>query len=191
MRITALVSLLAACTVAMPVMDRRQFGGDMVNGPTALSNANVNNGAQSEGSLTDEGSMDGAQIINPIGNDLTKVNTNQDFHDNVLQNANFNVAQDTQGGAVVGNNNEVFPGLGGHSQQGIVFRRQVISSFRPGVTSDGAQVGSGFAFKRQFIEVGRPGVVINNQNTIADNARADGIIAVNAGVGFGSANIRN
>ncbi|KAJ1830248.1 hypothetical protein IWW55_003784 [Coemansia sp. RSA 2706] len=123
MRTFALVSLLAACAVAAPTTFRRQLPGDSVNGPTALSNPNINNGAQSEGSLKDDSSMDGAQIINPVGNDLTKVNTNQDFHDNVLQNPNFNVASNTQGGAVVGNNNEVFPGFGAHSQ-GIVFRRQ-------------------------------------------------------------------
>ncbi|KAJ2164514.1 hypothetical protein IW145_003701 [Coemansia sp. RSA 521] len=127
MRTFALTALLAACAMAAPVFDVRQLPGDSVNGPTALSNPNINNGAQDEGVLKDTESMDGAQIINPVGNDLTKVNNNMNLHDNVLQNPNFNIAHDTQGGAVVGNNNEVFPGLG-FGSSGIVFKRQAVNA---------------------------------------------------------------
>ncbi|KAJ2350776.1 hypothetical protein GGF43_004224 [Coemansia sp. RSA 2618] len=94
----------------------------MVNGATALSNPTVNNGALSEGSLDTSTSFDGAVIANPMGNSLTNVNDNTNIHDNILQNPNFNVAENTEGGAVVGNNNQVFPDFGGSSH--IVFRRQ-------------------------------------------------------------------
>ncbi|KAJ2544386.1 hypothetical protein GGF49_001247 [Coemansia sp. RSA 1853] len=145
------------CAMAAPVLDVRQLPGDSVNGPTALSNPNINNGAQAEGVLEDNESMDGAQIINPVGNDLTKVNNNMNLHDNVLQNPNFNIAHDTQGGAVVGNNNDVYPGLGLGSS-GIVFKRQAVNaptaidnpvvnngamregSLDAGVSADGANV---------------------------------------------------
>ncbi|KAJ2820889.1 hypothetical protein IWW50_004875, partial [Coemansia erecta] len=74
------------------------------------------------GSLDSSTSFDGAVIANPMGNSLTNVNDNTNIHDNILQNPNFNVAENTEGGAVVGNNNQVFPDFGGSSH--IVFRRQ-------------------------------------------------------------------
>ncbi|KAJ2823073.1 hypothetical protein IWW50_003940 [Coemansia erecta] len=144
MRTFALVTLLAASALAAPAaLHRRQLPGDSVNGPTALSNPNINNGAQDDGVLKDTESFDGAQIINPIGNDLTKVNENTNVHDNVLQNPNFNVAHDTQGPAVVGNDNEVFPGFGVHTSSGIVFKRQLGSSVNAPAAIDNPTVNNG------------------------------------------------
>ncbi|KAJ1815929.1 hypothetical protein LPJ56_004424 [Coemansia sp. RSA 2599] len=116
----------AASVIAAPMGFRlRQLPGDSVNGPTAISNPLVNNGALEEGSLKDESSLAGAQIINPVGNDITKVNTNVNLHDNAILNPNFNIAHNTHG-AVVGNDNEVIdaraPDAGWN---GIVFRRQL------------------------------------------------------------------
>ncbi|KAJ2449338.1 hypothetical protein EV183_004947 [Coemansia sp. RSA 2336] len=119
--ITGLFAL--ACVSAAPMYKRQGLPGSSVNGPTALSNPDINNGAKDEGVLKSGLSMDGAQFINPTGNSMTDVNQNTDMHDNVLQNANFNVAKDTQGPAVVGNGNEVIP-LDNDSASGIVFKRQ-------------------------------------------------------------------
>ncbi|KAI9471762.1 hypothetical protein LPJ78_001961 [Coemansia sp. RSA 989] len=122
-RSIAIAGLAAlACVSAAPVK-RQLLPGSSVNGPTALSNPDINNGAKDEGVLKSGSSFDGAQIINPMGNTMTDVNQNTNLHDNVLQNPNFNVAKDTQGPAVVGNNNEVFPAVDGWSS-GIVFKRQ-------------------------------------------------------------------
>ncbi|KAJ2843757.1 hypothetical protein IWW36_005438, partial [Coemansia brasiliensis] len=107
MRSIAIAGLAAfACVSAAPMYRRQMLPGSSVNGPTALSSPNINNGAQDEGMLKGDTSFAGAQIINPTGNDLTDVNQNTDLHDNVLQNPNFNVAKDTSGPAVVGNGNE-------------------------------------------------------------------------------------
>ncbi|KAJ1718092.1 hypothetical protein LPJ61_006867, partial [Coemansia biformis] len=87
---------------------RQGGGGDWVNGSTAVSNPNINNGAQDEGVLKGGSSFDGAEIINPVGNDLTEVNTNVNLHDNIFQNPTVNLAQDTTGPAVVGSGNRIF-----------------------------------------------------------------------------------
>ncbi|KAJ1877094.1 hypothetical protein LPJ57_004131 [Coemansia sp. RSA 486] len=126
MRSLGLVMFVAATSVfAAPLTFKlRQLPGDTVNGPTAISNPLVNNGAFEEGSLKDESSLAGAQIINPMGNDITKVNTNINLHDNAILNPNFNVAHNTHG-AVVGNDNQVIDAStpnGGWN--GIVFRKR-------------------------------------------------------------------
>ncbi|KAJ2908381.1 hypothetical protein GGI21_002943, partial [Coemansia aciculifera] len=101
----------------------RQLPGDSVNGPTALSHPNVNNGEQVEGSVEDSTSLNGAVISNAMGNTLTKVTQNTNVHDNEILNPNVNSASNTEGDVVVGNGNQVFPGNAhGHS---IVFKRQV------------------------------------------------------------------
>ncbi|KAJ2721891.1 hypothetical protein GGI07_003682 [Coemansia sp. Benny D115] len=103
----------------------RQLPGDSVNGPTAISNPTVNNGALDEGVLKDETSFAGAQIINPTGNELTTVNHNVNLHDNAILNPNFNVAHNTQGGVVVGNGNDVLDARApARGWGGIVFKRQ-------------------------------------------------------------------
>ncbi|KAJ2809419.1 hypothetical protein H4R20_000144 [Coemansia guatemalensis] len=140
MRTFALVSFLAACAVAVP-LQVRQLPGNSVNGPTALSNPNINNGAQDEGVLKDSTSFDGAQIINPVGNDLTNVNNNLDFHDNVVENPNVNLASGGEGPAVVGNDNQVFPGPGHGDASHIVFRRQ--SSVNAPAAVDNPTVNTG------------------------------------------------
>ncbi|KAJ2608705.1 hypothetical protein H4S08_004349 [Coemansia sp. RSA 1365] len=124
MRTFALVSF-AVCAFGIP-LQVRQLPGNSVNGPTALSNPDINNGAKDEGVLKDTTSFDNAAIINPVGNDLTNVNNNLNFHDNVVENPNLNIATDGNGPAIVGNDNQVFPGLGhpGH----IVFRRQSVNA---------------------------------------------------------------
>ncbi|KAJ1836255.1 hypothetical protein LPJ63_000391 [Coemansia sp. RSA 2711] len=104
------------------IVGQSGWDSSSVNGPTALSNPTVNNGALKEGSLDSSSSMDGAVVVNPMGNSLTGINTNVNVHDNILENPNVNAAENTDGGAVVGNNNQVFPGLGGSDH--IVFRRQ-------------------------------------------------------------------
>ncbi|KAJ1663905.1 hypothetical protein IW140_004242 [Coemansia sp. RSA 1813] len=129
MRVLAIVSLLAASAVAMPTahMMRRspqQFpAGDMVNGPVALSNPDINNGAKEEGVLSDKTSFDGAFIDHPSDNTITDLNTNVNFHDNAILNPTINAAQNTVGGAVVGSDNEIIP-LGGHGPASIAFRRR-------------------------------------------------------------------
>ncbi|KAJ1823625.1 hypothetical protein GGH91_000261 [Coemansia sp. RSA 2671] len=121
MRTFAFLSLLSACAIAAPLV-LRQLPGDSVNGPTALSHPNINNGESVEGSVEDETSLNGAVISNAMGNTLTKVTQNTNWHDNEILNPNVNSASNTQGDVVVGNGNQVFPGMAhGH---GIVFRRQ-------------------------------------------------------------------
>ncbi|KAJ2206132.1 hypothetical protein IW145_002348, partial [Coemansia sp. RSA 521] len=143
-----------------------QSGADfnMVNGPTALSNPTVNNGALKEGSIDSSTSLDGATIVNPIGNSITGINNNFDFHDNILENPNVNAAQNTEGGAVVGNNNQVFPGFGGSSH--IVFRRQA-----PAEVSN----------------VNAPAAI--NDPTVNNGALTEG--SVDADLSFAGANVQN
>ncbi|KAJ2768740.1 hypothetical protein IWQ57_003407 [Coemansia nantahalensis] len=107
MRVFALVGALAACAAAAP-LQVRQGEGDWVNGPTALSSPNVNNGEQTEGVLKSGTSLAGAEIINPVGNTMTEVNENNNVHDNIFQNPTVNLAQDTDGPAVVGSGNRIF-----------------------------------------------------------------------------------
>ncbi|KAJ2779900.1 hypothetical protein GGI15_003725 [Coemansia interrupta] len=124
------ITLAAAVASAAPVVVRQLVVGDAdsgsnsVNGPTAISNPTVNNGAMQEGSLDSSTSFDGALIMNPTGNSLTDLNNNLNFHDNIVSNPNFNVATDTDGGAVVGNGNQVLS-AGASGMQDIVFKRQV------------------------------------------------------------------
>ncbi|KAJ2447986.1 hypothetical protein EV183_005653 [Coemansia sp. RSA 2336] len=113
----------APLAVRQTIVGQPELGSSSVNGPSALSNPTINNGALSEGSLDSSTSFDGAVFVNPMGNSLTDINSNTNLHDNILENPNFNVASNTEGPAVVGNNNQVFPALGGN--QHVVFRRQV------------------------------------------------------------------
>ncbi|KAJ2382960.1 hypothetical protein GGI05_005480, partial [Coemansia sp. RSA 2603] len=127
---TSAIIFAAAVVSAAPVVVRQLVVGDAdsgsnsVNGPTAISNPTVNNGALQEGSLDSSTSFDGAVIMNPTGNSLTDLNNNLNFHDNIVSNPNFNVATDTDGGAVVGNGNQVLS-AGTSRAQDIVFKRQV------------------------------------------------------------------
>ncbi|KAJ2783503.1 hypothetical protein GGI15_002561 [Coemansia interrupta] len=155
MRSSALLTLLAATAVLaapFPAAVRRQLLGDTVNGSTAISNPLVNNGAMDEGVLKDDTSFAGAQIINPTGNDLTKVNTNVDLHDNAILNPNVNMAKGTQGPVVVGNDNDVIDThVPGAAWNGIMFgRRQMpgnsvnapVAVSDPTVNSGAMQEGS-------------------------------------------------
>ncbi|KAJ2508610.1 hypothetical protein IWW47_000524 [Coemansia sp. RSA 2052] len=124
MRTFALLSLLTACALGAPMLALRQLPGDSVNGPTALSHPNVNNGESVEGSVEDTTSLNGAVISNAMGNDLTKITQNTNVHDNEILNPNVNTASNTQGDVVVGNGNQVFPGHAWGHGSNIVFRRQ-------------------------------------------------------------------
>ncbi|KAJ2715257.1 hypothetical protein H4R19_001297 [Coemansia spiralis] len=140
MRVLALVGVLAACAVAAPLQVRQAAGGDWVNGPTALSNPNINNGAQEEGALKSDTSLAGAEIINPTGNELTMVNENTNLHDNVFQNPTFNLAQNTQGPAVVGSGNHIM-------------RRQGMASVNAPTAIDNPTVNNG-ALREGSLEAG-------------------------------------
>ncbi|KAJ1780905.1 hypothetical protein LPJ59_007168, partial [Coemansia sp. RSA 2399] len=130
MRVLAIVSLLAATAVALPAayLQRRspQDGpsGDMVNGPVALSNPNINNGAQEEGVIDDKTSLEGAFIDHPSDNVITDVNNNFNFHDNTVLNPTINAASNTEGGAIVGGDNQIIPLGHGHGPSSISFRRR-------------------------------------------------------------------
>ncbi|KAJ2778215.1 hypothetical protein H4R18_004739 [Coemansia javaensis] len=167
-----------------------------VNGPTALSSPNVNNGAQQEGSIDAGLSFEGAAIIDPVGNSFTDTNTNLDFHDNILSNPTFNAAIDTNGPAVVGNDNEIIRPAR-HASQGIVLRRQVPvevsnvnapaavndpvvnnGALAQGTTDadlsfDGAQisnpVGNSLAQVNENAEISDNNLVDPNWNVISDN----------------------
>ncbi|KAJ2754230.1 hypothetical protein GGH94_004668 [Coemansia aciculifera] len=134
MRTCALILLAAVAASAAPLAVRQlvvgQSGADSksVNGPTALSNPQVNNGALTEGSIDTSTSLDGAIISNPIGNTLTTVNDNTSFHDNIITNPNINSASDTVGSVVVGNDNQVFRGNTLHGPSDIIFKRQAPGS---------------------------------------------------------------
>ncbi|KAJ2485787.1 hypothetical protein EV174_001517 [Coemansia sp. RSA 2320] len=129
MRTFALVLIAAAAATAAPLSARQlvvgQPGADSksVNGPTALSSPQINNGAMQEGSVDSSTSLDGAVISNAMGNTITTVNDNMNFHDNIVTNPNINTASDTVGNVVVGNDNQVFP-ESSFGSSGIVFRRQ-------------------------------------------------------------------
>ncbi|KAJ2036866.1 hypothetical protein IW146_004201 [Coemansia sp. RSA 922] len=122
MRTFALLSLLAACAVGAPMLVLRQLPGASVNGPTALSHPDINNGESVEGSVEDTTSLNGAVISNAMGNDITKITQNTNWHDNTILNPNINTASNTQGDVVVGNGNQVFPAFGRGSS--VVFKRQ-------------------------------------------------------------------
>ncbi|KAJ2080747.1 hypothetical protein H4R24_002837 [Coemansia sp. RSA 988] len=129
MRTFAIITVAATTAFAAPLAIRQQTvgraesGPNMVNGPSAISNPNVNNGAQTEGSIDSSTSFDGAVIEGATGNSLTDINNNLNFHDNIVSNPNINAAIDSSGGAVVGNGNQVIPG-GDGTEHDIFFRRQ-------------------------------------------------------------------
>ncbi|KAJ2545792.1 hypothetical protein EV175_005790 [Coemansia sp. RSA 1933] len=132
MRVLALIGLLAASAAALPVarMARRSPqgpSGDMVNGPTALSNPNINNGAQEEGVIDDKTSFEGAFIDHPSDNTITDINNNFNFHDNAVLNPTINAASNTEGGAIVGGDNQIIP-LGHSGPASISFRRRQLGS---------------------------------------------------------------
>ncbi|KAI9502067.1 hypothetical protein GGI25_004683 [Coemansia spiralis] len=112
-----LLSLLAASALALPAIVRR----DEVNGAVALSNPDINNGAKDEGVLKNSVSLEGALIDHPTDNTLTDINTNLNFHDNAVLNPTVNAAVNTEGGAVVGDNNQIIPL---HSGGGVWLRRK-------------------------------------------------------------------
>ncbi|KAJ1797688.1 hypothetical protein LPJ56_006931 [Coemansia sp. RSA 2599] len=197
---TVAILFAAAVASAAPVAVRQVVVGDTdsasnsVNGPTAISNPTVNNGALTEGSLDSSTSLEGALIMNPTGNTLTNLNHNLNFHDNIVSNPNFNVASDTDGSAVVGNGNQVIP-VGSGASQGIVFRRQVPvnnvnspaavndptvnngaleqGSLDAGVSLEGASVvnpvGNSLAQVNENTEVSDNNLVDPNWNSVSNN----------------------
>ncbi|KAJ2832355.1 hypothetical protein GGI24_001265 [Coemansia furcata] len=180
MRTFALLSLLAACALAAPMLAMRQLPGNNVNGPTAMSHPDINNGEKIEGSIEDSESMNGAIISNPIGNTLTRVNQNTNVHDNTILNPNVNSASNTEGDVVVGNGNQVFPafGHGGH----VVFRRQAPGSsvngptanshpvVNNGVSTEGALRADSSANGATVVNpVGNSQTQLNSNQEVADN----------------------
>ncbi|KAJ2613388.1 hypothetical protein H4S08_002226 [Coemansia sp. RSA 1365] len=125
----AIITVAAATAFAAPLAIRQQIVGqpdgvsNMVNGPTAISHPTVNNGALKEGSIDSSTSFDGALIEGATGNSLTDINNNLNFHDNIVSNPNINAALGSDGGAVVGNGNQVIP-VGGDAPHDIFFKRQ-------------------------------------------------------------------
>ncbi|KAJ1899573.1 hypothetical protein LPJ66_002023 [Kickxella alabastrina] len=108
MRSFALVTLLALTSSALAAPFSLRQLGDVVNGPTAINEATVNNGQLAEGVLDTKTSFDNAQIIGATGNTIETTNSNKNIHGNAFLNAKINVAQGVQGSAVVGNGNKVF-----------------------------------------------------------------------------------
>ncbi|KAJ2767328.1 hypothetical protein IWQ56_001014 [Coemansia nantahalensis] len=132
MRVLSIVALVAATAAAAPLAVRQAVVGQSeaelkaVNGPTALDSPNINNGSQTEGSLDSTLSMENAAIINPTDNTLTQVNENTDFHDNIMTNPTFNAAIGTNGGAVVGSDNEIYPGWSGRAGHAVLKRQEPV-----------------------------------------------------------------
>ncbi|KAJ2875649.1 hypothetical protein FB639_003975, partial [Coemansia asiatica] len=62
-----------------------------------------------EGSLEAEVEANGAQVVNPVGNDLTQVNQNEEISGNNLLNPNWNSITGNNGPALAGNNNIFVP----------------------------------------------------------------------------------
>ncbi|KAI8322893.1 hypothetical protein GQ54DRAFT_126798 [Martensiomyces pterosporus] len=86
---------------------KRQVPGPSVNAPSAVDNAQLNSGVSTEGSLAAGVSADGAQVVNPVGNSLTELNSNTDISGNNLENPNWNQISNVDGPAVAGNDNKV------------------------------------------------------------------------------------
>ncbi|KAJ1962407.1 hypothetical protein GGI12_002662 [Dipsacomyces acuminosporus] len=129
MRTFALVIISAALASAAPLVVRQTIVGQpgaqgkSVNGPTAIDDVDINNGAQKDSSLESSSSLAGSIISNPVGNTLNTINDNFNFHDNVVANPSINTASNVAGTAVVGNDNDVFPArVLGFS--GVLFKRQ-------------------------------------------------------------------
>ncbi|KAJ1731574.1 hypothetical protein LPJ61_002467 [Coemansia biformis] len=102
MRVLALLTILAACAVAAPIIVVRSSEPS-----AALHHSNSNSGDQKEGVLTDSSSLGGSTIVDPVGNTVSKVNENTDVHDNNIQDAVVNKSQDSKGTTVVGNSNKI------------------------------------------------------------------------------------
>ncbi|KAJ2631118.1 hypothetical protein H4R22_002204 [Coemansia sp. RSA 1290] len=192
MRTISVIALCVAAASAAPLAVRQTIvgqpglGSSSVNGASALSNPIVNNGALAMGSLDSSTSFDGAAIVNPIGNSMTDVNSNTNLHDNILENPNFNIASNTDGPAVVGNNNQVFPALGG--SQHIVFKRQMpvdVSSVNAPAAINDPTVNNGalsqgttdadLSFDGASVQnpVGNTLAQVNDNTEIADNNFVD------------------
>ncbi|KAJ2260092.1 hypothetical protein GGI01_003215 [Coemansia sp. RSA 376] len=166
MRTCALILLAAMTASAAPLATRQlmvgQSGADSksVNGPTALSNPEVNNGVLTDSSIDTSTSLDNAIISNPIGNTLTTVNDNTSFHDNIITNPNINSASNTAGSVVVGNDNQVFRGNTLQGPSDIVFKRQA-----PGSVS----IGNSLTQVNDNTDVSDNAFVDPNWNTVSNN----------------------
>ncbi|KAJ2720445.1 hypothetical protein GGI07_004591 [Coemansia sp. Benny D115] len=169
------------------VVGQSEGESKQVNGPTAISNPLVNNGAFKEGSVDTSTSFDDAVIVNPMGNTLTNLNENFNFHDNILENPNFNVAKDTDGPAVVGNGNHVINSGSLGTDHGIVFKRQapVVSNVNapaavndPTVNNGALQSGSldaGVSLEGASVvnPVGNSLTQVNDNTEVSDNNLID------------------
>ncbi|KAJ2013898.1 hypothetical protein H4218_001606 [Coemansia sp. IMI 209128] len=193
MRTCALILLAAVAASAAPLTARQLMVGQpgaeskSVNGPTALSNAQVNNGALTEGTIDTSTSLDNAIISNPIGNTLTTVNENTNVHDNIITNPNVNSASDTVGSVVVGNDNQVFRGSAMSGPSDIIFKRQApsVSSVNapsaindPTVNNGAMMEGStdaNLSFDNASVvnPVGNSLTQVNDNTDVSDNAFID------------------
>ncbi|KAJ2569154.1 hypothetical protein GGH95_004304, partial [Coemansia sp. RSA 1836] len=61
------------------------------------------------GSLKADTSANGATVVNPVGNDLTQINSNEETQGNVFENPNWNQASGNNGPTLAGNNNIFVP----------------------------------------------------------------------------------
>ncbi|KAJ2487167.1 hypothetical protein IWW37_005339 [Coemansia sp. RSA 2050] len=194
MRTCALILLAAAAASAAPLATRQlvvgQSGAESksVNGPTALSNAQVNNGALMEGTIGTSTSLNNAIISNPVDNTLTTVNENTNFHDNIITNPNVNSASDTVGSVVVGNDNQVFRGNTMQGPSDIFFKRQAPASVSsvnapsaindPTVNNGAMMEGStdaNLSFDNASVvnPVGNSLTQVNDNTDVSDNAFID------------------
>ncbi|KAJ1728331.1 hypothetical protein LPJ61_004087 [Coemansia biformis] len=125
MRLSLIVAqALAASVLAAPAVFKRQSqgieaetGDSVSGGPAAVSNPNVNNGDQVDGSLIVNGSEDGDFINNAFGNSITHVNSNQANKGNLVINPSVVTSNGNDGWTANGNQNhlgdsqDVIPGL--------------------------------------------------------------------------------
>ncbi|KAJ2084383.1 hypothetical protein H4R24_000013 [Coemansia sp. RSA 988] len=105
-------------------------GANVVDGPNAISNPNVNNGWQADSSLfTGSGSNSdgGPNVFNGVsGSSFTNINSNTAIKDNIVNNPSTDFVSGNSGWTANGDRNQLGPvqnefGAGAHRRRDVVF----------------------------------------------------------------------
>ncbi|KAI9503547.1 hypothetical protein GGI25_003670 [Coemansia spiralis] len=97
--------------IARRTVFKRQAPVDVnnVNAPAAVNDPTVNNGNMKEGTTDASLSLNGSDIVNPVGNSLAQVNDNTEIADNNFVDPTWNQISNNNGPALAGDGNVFIP----------------------------------------------------------------------------------
>ncbi|KAJ1844252.1 hypothetical protein LPJ73_005228 [Coemansia sp. RSA 2703] len=111
LKLANIVLSAAAATVVIGQEIGFTDGPSFVNGPSAISNPNINNGWQADSSLFSSGN--GGAAVNTfndvVGTTFTNINTNTAFKDNIVNNPSKTVVSGDKGWTANGDSNNLGP----------------------------------------------------------------------------------